>query len=284
MNNKDLRVVALVSADPSDIYFANQLLKNLNVVAVFVEQQREPTTTHSRISAILRYCRRPFPFLHQVYQVGIRKYYAKKAKRIAMLGFGGDGYGLDKTNACQVVYTRGIGAINTRPYADLIRGLAPDVIALCGASIIREPILSITPYIVNLHSGLSQWYRGVWTTLWAIHNEEPEYVGYTIHFVAKGIDDGDVICQGRPQICRDDNHESLYVKTIKKGTEATLATIRNIQESSFKRYPLKQKGKVYLNSMLAPSIIRKTWQKVKAGIIREYVKHPKHVDLIGGEK
>jgi len=201
-----------------------------------------------------------------------------------MLGFGGDGYGLDKTNACQVVYTRGIGAIDTRPYADLIKGLAPDVIALCGASIIREPILSITPYIVNLHSGLSQWYRGVWTTLWAIHNEEPEYVGYTIHFVAKGIDDGDVICQGRPQICRDDNHESLYVKTIKKGTEATLSTIRNIQESSFKRHPLKQKGEVYLNSMLTPSIIRKTWQKVKAGIIREYVKHPKHVDLIGMEK
>ena len=34
-----LRVVVLVSPDTSDIYFANQLLKKLNVVGAFVEQQ-----------------------------------------------------------------------------------------------------------------------------------------------------------------------------------------------------------------------------------------------------
>ena len=36
----EFRVVVIVSADRSDLYFANQLLKRVNVVGVIVENQR----------------------------------------------------------------------------------------------------------------------------------------------------------------------------------------------------------------------------------------------------
>jgi methionyl-tRNA formyltransferase len=176
---------------------------------------------------------------------------------------------------------KGEGVINSPDYVEWIKALQPDVIAVCGTSMLGEPILGITPIILNLHSGLSQKYRGTWTTLWTIYNEEPEYVGYTVHFVTAGVDDGDVIYQGRPIICEDDNHETLYVKVVKHGTVAMLKAMDDIQSNSIRRYSLLQKGHLYQNSMLSTAVIKKTWHKVQAGLIRDYVKCPKNVELIG---
>ena len=120
--------------------------------------------------------------------------------------------------------------------------------------------------------------------MWAIYNEEPEFVGYTIHYITSGIDDGDIICQGRPTIIEDDNHETLYVKIVKLGTEAMTKVIHDIQNGTVRHYPLRLKGKLYLNSSVTPAIIKKTWRKIREGIIRDYVQHPKKIKLIGSEK
>ena len=123
--------------------------------------------------------------------------------------------------------------------------------------------------------------KKAWTTLWPIYNQEPEYVGYTVHFVTPGVDDGDIVNQGRPVICENDNHETLYVKVVKLGTTAVLNAIDDIRSNSIRRHPLRSKGKLYQRSMLTPAIIKRTWQKVEAGLIREYVKYPISVSLIG---
>ncbi|MCZ6593928.1 MAG: formyl transferase [Bacteroidetes bacterium] len=114
-----------------------------------------------------------------------------------------------------MVYTEGKNAINNIEYVKEIRNLKPDLITVCGCSILRDGILSIPPQgVINLHSGLSQVYRGTWTTLWAIYNKEPEYVGATVHYVSAGIDDGDIFYQGRPEIQEGDNPETLYTKEL----------------------------------------------------------------------
>jgi len=227
----------------------------------------------------------PSKLLEKIQGVTIQRYYAKKAKQIAQHGFGREGRNLFPTEDCQVIYTEGVRAINSRQYVKAIEELQPDVIALCGASILKEPLLGIPPRgVVNLHGGLAQKYRGLWTTLWAIYNEEPEFVGYTIHYVTPGIDDGDIICQGRPTIYKDDNHETLYVKVVKLGTEAMIKAIHDIQNETVRSCPLKQGGRLYLGSMVTPAIVKKTWRKIRAGVIRDYAKHPKDVKLIESGK
>jgi folate-dependent phosphoribosylglycinamide formyltransferase PurN len=278
---KGPRVVALISPDPSDIYFANSLIKHKNVVGVFVERQHQHATIHNQIFALMKQLSTPQTLASKVYESGIRKYYARRARNIALAGFGSECQELYQTANCKIVHTEGIRAINSPGYVEAIKALRPDIIVVCGASLLKTPILNITPHIFNLHSGLSQHYRGVWTTLWAIYNEEPEYVGYTIHFVAKNIDDGDVICQGRPTISETDNHEALYVKVIKLGTEAMLKTIDNSENGYIQRHKLTLEGKLYVRSMVTPYIIKKTWEKVKNGLITEYSKSPKEIELLG---
>ena len=215
----------------------------------------------------------------------IQMRYAKKARNIAQKGFGLECRRLFPLKKNQIIYTDGVRTINSSKYVNAIEELKPDIIALCGASIVKGPIIRIPPKgVLNLHGGLAQRYRGLWTTLWAIYNEEPEYVGYTVHYVAPGIDDGNVICQGRPDIHLDDNHESLYVKVVKSGTGDVIKTIHKIQHGGVNSYPLEQRGKLYLSSMVTPDVIKMTWQKVKAGVVREYAQNPREVKLIGSLK
>jgi len=278
---KNPRIAVLVSSDPSDLYFANQIVRHATVVGVLVEQQRRIAGAINRFGGVFRNLRSPLSLHRKLYAVGTRRYYARKAKKIARQGFGKEGYGLFRPENCQTIFVPGKETPNRPVYVKWIKDLQPDVIAVCGTSLLREPVLRITPYILNLHSGLSQKYRGTWTTLWPVYNQEPEFVGYTVHFVTPGVDDGDIINQGRPVICEDDNHETLYVKVVKLGTTAVLNAIDDIRSNSIRRYPLRPKGRLYQRSMLTPAIIKRTWQKVDAGLIRDYVKCPKSVSLIG---
>ncbi len=269
-----LRVVVIVSPDISDIYFANQLMKELNVVGVFVERQDSyPTDTLSRLARGLRYLASPSAMaarvMEEVYGKGLRK----RAEAVNIEGFGNEGLGLETTSfEGEVVYTEGCNDINDEVYVERLRSLAPDVVAVCGASILRKPILDVpSKGTLNLHGGLSQWYRGVWTTLWAVYNEEPQYVGATVHYVSSGIDDGGIIHQGRPVIEAGDDHESLYVKVVKMGTGLMIRSIREMEAGTIEAHPLEKKGRLYLKKDLTPRVIREVWRKVDSGLIRRYV-------------
>ncbi len=71
--------------------------------------------------------------------------------------------------------------------------------------------------IVNLHNGPLPRYRGVSPINWALKNEEIEH-GVTIHELAPGIDDGDIIGQARFSIYPElDEVEDVYARAIEHG-------------------------------------------------------------------
>ncbi|MCR4286727.1 MAG: formyl transferase [Deltaproteobacteria bacterium] len=267
-----LKVVVLVSRDPGDIYFANQLLKRLNVTGVLVEDQYTKTAGNfSLVKKIKKYAFNPSLFVKRLKNALYYDSYIKRSRRIAAEGFGIEGKELLPKASCKIHNTCCAGSLNEPASVELIKSLKPDVIAVCGTSILKAPVVSIPPKgTLNLHGGLSQHYRGVWTTMWAIYNEEPEYVGATVHYVSKGIDDGDIIFQGRPPISPDDNHESLYVKVVKLGSELMIRAISDIERGTVRSHKLKAKGRLYLSSRVTPEVIREVWRKVDAGVIRKY--------------
>lgn len=86
------------------------------------------------------------------------------------------------------------GAINDQVAA--IHELQPDVLACYGSSIIREPLLSdFEGRFVNIHLGLSPYYRGSGTNFWPLANNEPQFVGATFMHIDAGIDTGAIIHQ-----------------------------------------------------------------------------------------
>ena len=270
---QNIRVVVVVTSDPSDLYFGNQLARRLEAVGVVVEDQ------HVVPPLPWQKARRWGGKLLMVWEVPAllrdRRIVADHVRRTSAIdraGFGEDGYRLKVPGSCRVIEVGGKGAVNAPDTVEAIRGLEPDLLVLCGCSILKKELLSVPRLgALNLHGGLAQRYRGVWTTLWAVVNREPEYVGATVHFVSPGIDDGDIVHQGRPEIEPHDNPESLYVKVVKLGIEMMASAVAAVADGSVRRSPLQERGTLYLSRMVTPQVLEQAWQATEEGVLQDYL-------------
>ena len=96
-----------------------------------------------------------------------------------------------------------------------MRSLAPDVVLVFGTEILRDEVIaSFRGNLINLHLGLSPYYRGSGTNFWPLVNREPEYVGATIHYLDAGIDSGPIIAHVRPEMRADDGPHDVGNRTI----------------------------------------------------------------------
>jgi methionyl-tRNA formyltransferase len=95
-----------------------------------------------------------------------------------------------------------------------------DRLFLFGSSIIREPLLSyFQGRIVNMHLGLSPYYRGSATNYWPLVDGLPECVGVTIHHATAIVDGGGILAQARPDPTPVDDVHDLGCKTIMAGSK-----------------------------------------------------------------
>jgi methionyl-tRNA formyltransferase len=94
----------------------------------------------------------------------------------------------------------------------------PDRIFLFGSSIIREPLLShFSGRIINMHLGLSPYYRGSATNFWPLVDGLPECVGVTIHHATAIVDGGGILAQARPDLDAGDDVHDVGCKAIMAG-------------------------------------------------------------------
>lgn len=104
-----------------------------------------------------------------------------------------------------------------------IKETKPKIIfCLGGTQLIPKDILEIPDLgCLNIHPALLPKYRGRFSTVHAIFNDE-EYTGVTMHWMDERIDSGPIIMQEKIKIDEDDTAKSLYGKFTEKGEELFL--------------------------------------------------------------
>ncbi|AQW57906.1 formyltransferase family protein [Vibrio owensii] len=103
-------------------------------------------------------------------------------------------YSEDKSNAEFVEK----GEVNSERVISKIIALNPDCIVSYGSSIIKEPLINaFKGRFINIHLGLSPYYKGSGTNFWPFINNEPDLCGVTFMHIDTGIDTGKVIHQMR---------------------------------------------------------------------------------------
>ena len=278
----DFNIVILVSSDKSDLYFANQLMQRFNISTVVIEHQYERSQSTSKIKKISQLILRPHKLIKRIIEKTneiIEDKFAIYNKPDKQLSFGEQGENIIPADNVAIIECHGKNSINSTESINHIKNAKPDLIAVCGTSLLSNEILSLPEKgALNLHGGLAQFYRGLWTTDWAIYNEEPEYIGATVHFIATGIDDGAILYQGRPSVSTDDNPHTLYQKVVKLGVDMMTQAIIDIKNNKQKPVALQQKGKLYLDNMTTPRIRRQTWAKLSKNIIHDYLKNKESRD------
>ena len=107
------------------------------------------------------------------------------------------------------------GEINEPEHCDDIEALRPDLLACYGSSLIRAPLLTrFEGRFLNVHLGLSPYYRGSGTNFWPLVRGEPEFVGATFMHIDAGIDTGKIIHQIRARIFPGDTAHQIGNRLI----------------------------------------------------------------------
>lgn len=152
----------------------------------------------------------------------------------------------------------------------------PDYIILFGSSIIKDPILSyFNGKIINMHLGLSPYYRGSGTNFWPLVNSEPECVGATIHLAVLKVDAGGILAQIRPEDIRpDDTSYDIGCKAIIAGTKKMCECIEKYHNKEI--YPIEQDlsvGRVYKRRDFNINALKTMQANFDCGMLTEYLKN-----------
>ncbi|MCX6350585.1 MAG: formyltransferase family protein [Bacteroidetes bacterium] len=165
------------------------------------------------------------------------------------------------------------GKINTEEVIGWIKEKQPDYILLYGSGIIKDPILNYYENkIINLHLGLSPYYRGSGTNFWPLVFNEPECVGATIHLAVRKVDAGSILCQIRPDINKKDKTHEIGTKALMRGVEAIPIVLEKYKLGVLK--PKNQdisQGKVYRLADFNASVVKKVIDNFSNGMIESYL-------------
>jgi methionyl-tRNA formyltransferase len=165
------------------------------------------------------------------------------------------------------------GEINSEDFSSFLKRLGPDIVAVLGSSVISPRVISIPAVgMVNLHSGLSPYYRGTWSYGWPIVNNEPQYIGATAHHVDMGVDTGDIIYQTRPVLDGSDDLNAIFLKVIAEGIELAADAVEALsgKGSAVSYKQPKEAGRLYRTKDFNADVARSCIARIEEGVIGRY--------------
>lgn len=116
-----------------------------------------------------------------------------------------------------------VSSHNGSDCAALLDAEQPAVIAVYGTAIIRPHIFERARNItLNMHTGLSPWYRGDSTLFWPVHDNEPERLGVTVHELVESVDGGAIAATATIDYEPGDGEAELFAKGVRAGTRLYL--------------------------------------------------------------
>lgn len=228
-------------------YFANFLTSRFNILGIVSETINQPSNQS---------------------QEKIRKHFLERDQK--------ENYylkGNEKFNTEKVLFVSS-GQSNSHQVFNWVTNLKLDFLVLYGASIIKDPLLShFKNRIINMHLGLSPYYRGTGTNFWPLVNREPECLGTTIHLATSKVDAGPILLQARPSPEISDRCHDLGCKAIMVGAELMAKALKEYYANKIIPKNQSGQGKLYKSNDFNVQAVSKMWANFDTGMMREYLKN-----------
>lgn len=229
-----MKLAILTSTATRHRYFARRLASWFDVVAVGYENVEY---SHERVEM-------PDETTTAECEIVARHFTGREAAELT--AFGMSPYLYD--NVCMLEP----GWLNRPSMPHALKLAGADTVAVFGTSLIKPPLLTLCPgRMINMHLGLSPYYRGTATNFYPLLNGEPEYVGATIHLLDEGIDSGPIFRHARPTIVAGDTPHTIGCKAIEAGTDAMIEVLQNLDHLT----PIPQRDV----ALLKPPYLRKDY-------------------------
>lgn len=160
---------------------------------------------------------------------------------------------------------------------EYIKNIDIDLIIVFGTSLVSQKITNLAKYAINLHWGLSPYYKGWPCTSWALINWDIYNIGVTVHLLTSKIDYGKVIGQARPRISDDDNVTAIDMKLTVLGTEIISDALQEYKETgkiTTYDYPDPINGRLYLGKYWNKYLARASRYLIAQNVIRKMKQKP----------
>ena len=128
--------------------------------------------------------------------------------------------------------------------------LNSDIFIVFGSSFIKKDLVNflIDHKALNIHLGISPYYRGADCNFWALFDNNPHLVGATIHLLSKGLDSGQILYHALSEIKED---PFIYtMSAVKSAFQSIAQKIEN--KTIFEHTPEIQDKSKYLSPNLEP--------------------------------
>jgi hypothetical protein len=132
------------------------------------------------------------------------------------------------------------GDLNKLAPLQLAGALDSDFYVIFGSSYIKGWLIDflVGNRALNIHMGLSPYYRGSSCNFWALYDGKPGYVGATIHYLSKGLDSGDILFHCTPELLPSDSAFDFTMRSVLVAQKALASAVR--KNSIFDLPPVKQ--------------------------------------------
>tara|TARA_Y100000310_G_scaffold94901_2_gene92721 strand:- start:25718 stop:26512 length:795 start_codon:yes stop_codon:yes gene_type:complete len=168
--------------------------------------------------------------------------------------------------------------VNSNFIFQKIKNYDPDIMIVFGASIIKDPLLSLGKRnrFLNLHLGLSPYYKGNATNFWPFINNELEFLGSTVLHIDPGIDTGDIITHVKPKIEVGDNVHTIGCKIVQQSIEKIkdiLDVIKNGGEINRVPQWSVDDEKIYRLKDFNENVLNQYLKNLNDGIVDKFLKN-----------
>jgi len=121
------------------------------------------------------------------------------------------------------------GDLNKLDRNQLSDALQSDVYVVFGASYIKGWLIDVLVEhrAINIHMGLSPYYRGSSCNFWALYDNNPSYVGATIHLLSKGLDSGDMLLHCVPKLQSKDTPFDFTMRSVLVAQQGLVSAVNS---------------------------------------------------------
>ncbi len=155
------------------------------------------------------------------------------------------------------------GELNKLSLSFLKDFLKSDIYVVFGSSYIKGDLVDflVKQRAINIHAGVSPYYRGTDCNFWALYDDNPHLVGSTIHLLSKGLDSGPMLYHAMSNLKKNpfeytmSTIKSAFHSIAEKIKDGSILTIKPIIQDKSKEVRYSKK------SEFNEEVVRKYFKK-----------------------
>ncbi len=168
--------------------------------------------------------------------------------------------------------------INDEKIMNLIKKENIDYLIAYGCSIVTQKFINrFKGKFLNIHLGLSPYYKGAGTNFFPFVNKELQFCGSTIMEISKKIDGGKIVHQIRPDFELNDNIHTIGNKIIKKTFEDLCKILISKKKIKYFKLKTKYRTKFYKKKDFNKKSLQLAIKNIKNNLIAKYLSKYKKV-------